>query len=80
MDLGLQIEKTNVKIRISILERLCVTVFSQNRLFTFLVQICPKMDFGVRILKILVQIWNQHLQGTMCSNFQLRQTTFDFSV
>ena len=42
---------------------------------TFLTQICPEMDFGVGNSKLLVLIWNLHLQDTMCVNFWLKQTT-----
>ena len=46
---------------------------------TTLTQICPKIDFGVRILKNYVQMQNQLLQDTMCDNFQAKRTTFTFS-
>ena len=45
---------------------------------TFSTQICPKMNFGVRISKIKVRIRNLHFQHTMCVNFQLKRTTFTF--
>ena len=41
-----------------------------RRILNFWAQICPKMDFWVGISKIQVCIWNQHLQYTMCANFQ----------
>ena len=37
--------------------------------FDFSTQICPKMDFGVGISEIYVQIQDQHLRETMCANF-----------
>ena len=46
--------------------------------FEFLAQIGPKMDFWLAISKIQVWIWNQHLQYTMCANFQSKQITFNF--
>ena len=39
-----------------------------------LAQICPKIDFGVEILKIKTQIWNQLYLDTMCANFQVKVT------
>ena len=54
MDLGLEIEKTNVGITIIILKILYVPIFRNN--FDFFVQICPKMDFGLEIQKISVRI------------------------
>ena len=44
----------------------------------FWTQICPKMDFGVEILKIKVWIRNQYLQYTMCANFQSKGTFLNF--
>ena len=53
VDLGLEIQKTNVGIKISILEILCAQVFWAKRtFFTFLTQTYPKIDFGIGILKI----------------------------
>ena len=81
MDLGLKIQKTNVRIRINIFEILCVPIFRQNRqLLTFSTQICPKMDFEGGILKISVRMQNQLLKDTMCANFQAKRTTFTFSA
>ena len=40
-----------------------------------LAQICPKIDFGVEILKIKAQIWNQLYLDTTCANFQVKQTS-----
>ena len=37
-----------------------------------LAQICPKIDFGVEILKIKSKIWNQLYLDTMCANFQVK--------
>ena len=57
MDLGLEIQKTNVGRRINILEIPCVLIFSQNgQLFTFCTQICPKMDLGLEFQKTNVGI------------------------
>ena len=53
VDLGLEIQKTDVGIKISILEILCAQVFWAKRTsFTFLAQTYPKIDFGIGILKI----------------------------
>ena len=55
MDLGLQIQKTNVGIKISILEIPCVPIFRQKRTtLTFLAQICRKTDLGLEIQKIML--------------------------
>ena len=40
-----------------------------------LAQICPKINFGVEILKIKAQIWNQLYLDTTCANFQVKQTS-----
>ena len=40
----------------------------------------PKNEFGVRISKIWVRIRNQHLQDTICTNFQAKQTALIFSA
>ena len=42
---------------------MCAKFQEKQTTLTFLVQICSKMDFGVGIR-------NQHLQDTMCTNFQ----------
>ena len=57
---------------------MCANFQEKRTTLTFSVQICLKMDFGVRISKILVRIRNLHFQGTMCTNFQLKQTTLIF--
>ena len=47
--LGFEIQKTNVGIRISILEISCVLIFRQNgQLLSFWAQICPKIRFWGR--------------------------------
>ena len=48
MDLGLAIQKTIVRIRISILDIPYVPIFSQNE------QLCPKKDLGLETEKIIV--------------------------
>ena len=82
MALLLEIQKTNVGIKISSLKVLCVCQFSGKTdiFFTFLVQICPKINFGVGILKISVLIENHHLQDTICINFQLKRTILNCLV
>ena len=53
MGLGLEVQKTNIGIRINILEIPCVSIFMQNEQpWLFSTQICPKIDFGVGISKI----------------------------
>ena len=52
MDLSFEIQKTNVGIRINILERPGVPKISQRTTLTFSAQICPKINFAVRISKI----------------------------
>ena len=49
---------------------MCANFQTKWTILTFLAQICPKMDSGVGISKLQVRIWNQHLQDTMCANFQ----------
>ena len=44
----------------------------------FSTQICPKMNFGVGILKIQVRIRDLHFQDTICVNFQLKRITLTF--
>ena len=80
IDLGLEIQKTNVERGISILEILFVPIFKQKKTLPFSAQICPKTDFGIRILEILVWIRNQHLQYTMRANFQSKWTTLNSSA
>ena len=54
MNLGLEIQRTNVKIRINILElvTMCANFQARRTTMAFWVQICPEMDFGVGISKI----------------------------
>ena len=51
-NLGLEIQKTNLGIRISILEVPYVCQFSDKKNFDFLGPNLSKMDFGVGISKI----------------------------
>ena len=54
MDLGLQIQKTNVGVRISILQIPCVPIFTQNeQLRIFWPKFTQILDFGVWIPKSL---------------------------
>ena len=56
MDLGFEIDKTNIRTRISILKILCVPIFEQKWItLTFLAQICPKIDLGLEIQKTNVE-------------------------
>ena len=53
MDLELEIQKTNVEIKISIVKMPLRANFQGKRTtLTFSAQICPKMDFEVEISKI----------------------------
>ena len=56
MDLGLKFQKTNVGIRINILEILCMLIFRQNGQRNFSTQTCPKMELGLKIQKADVGI------------------------
>ena len=57
IDLGLEIQKNNVGVRISVLETPRVRIFRQKGIsLTFLAQICPKIDLGLEIQKINVGI------------------------
>ena len=57
MDLGFEIQKTNVAIRTSILEILCIPIFKQTKHFwLFLAEICPNMDLRLEIEKTNVGI------------------------
>ena len=47
--LEFEIQKTNVGIRISMLEIPSVPIFKTKFSLTFWAQICPKMDFRVKI-------------------------------
>ena len=55
-DLGLKFEKTNIEIRINILEILCLWVCAKQTDLTFSAQIYPKMDLGLAIQKPIVEI------------------------
>ena len=55
--LGLETQKANVRIRISILEILCVTIFSQNgQLLLFRPKFSQKIDLGFEIQKTNIGI------------------------
>ena len=76
--LGFEIQKTNVGIRISILEIRCGPISRQNgQLSIFGPNFYPKMDFGVEISKILVLIRNQHPWDAVCTNFQRKWATLN---
>ena len=75
MDLGLEIEKTNVGIRIIILKIPYVPIFRNN--FDFFVQICPKMP---RNSENQCPNKNRHPRDTICTNFQAKKTTLTFSA
>ena len=63
-DLGLETEKSNVGIRINIVETLCVPIFCQpGQLLSFSLQVCPKMDLGFEIQKTNI--------GTRISNLEI---------
>ena len=57
MDLGLEIQKTNVGIRMSILEIPCVPIFRQNeQLGLFWPKFVQKIDLGLEIQKTIVGV------------------------
>ena len=71
-NLELEIQKTNVGIRISILEIPCVPIFRKNKqLWLFELKFSQKWIFGVWIR-------NQHLQHTLRANFQSKWITLIF--
>ena len=73
MDLGLEIQKTNVGKRISILEILCMPIFRQNEQFCdFFDPNLPKNGFRVGNWENSCRNKNQHLGDTMCANFQAK--------
>ena len=55
-DLELEIEKSNVRIRINIVETLCANFQPNWTTLTLFAQICPKMDLGLEIQKTNVGI------------------------
>ena len=56
MYLGLETQKTNIGIRIRILEILCVQFSGKTDNFDSLAQICPQMDLELEIQKINIRI------------------------
>ena len=56
----------------------CANFQAEQTALTFTAQICPKMDFRVKILKIELWIWNQYPGDTMCINFQTKRATLNF--
>ena len=75
-DLGLETEKSNVGIRINIVETLCVQIFSQTGLI-FLAQICSKMDLGSEIQKNNVGI-RISIAKMPCVPISGKMDNFDF--
>ena len=78
MDLGLEFQKTNIKIRFNILETLCVPIFRQKgQIFN---TNFPKN--GIRVANSENLCWNknQHPQDTLCAKFQAKRTFFTFLV
>ena len=65
-DLGLETEKSNVGIRINIVERMCANFQPNWTTLSFSVQICPKIDLGFEIQKTNV--------GTRISNLEITST------
>ena len=55
-DLELEIEKSNVRIRINIVETLCANFQPNWTTLTLFAQICPKIDLGSEIQKTNVGI------------------------
>ena len=53
MDFGVEISKIYVRIRnLHFQDTMCVNFQLKRTTLTFFAQICPKMDFEVKILKI----------------------------
>ena len=74
MDLGLEFEKTNIEIRISIFEMLCVHVpvcqySGKTNSFDFFSPNLPKKGFRVGNSENYCWNKNQHPRYTMCANF-----------
>ena len=89
-DLGFEIEKNNVGIRINIVKTLCVSIFSQAGQL-FWPKFAQKMDLGSEIQKtnfgIGIQLRqdakrnkNQLRQDAIRANFQEKRTILTFSA
>ena len=76
MDLVLQIQKTNVGIRISILETPCVQ--SKRKTLNFSAQICPKMDLGLETEKSNVGIRISIVEISCVPVFRLNRQLWHF--
>ena len=59
---------------------MCANFGEKGAALTFSTQICPKLDFGIKISKIQVRIWNLHFQDATCANLPLKQTTLTFLI
>ena len=78
-NLGLDLQKINVGIKISILEITCEPIFRYNGHFLlFRSKFAQKMILGLEFHNFKSGFWNQHLQTTMCANFQPKQTNLIF--
>ena len=79
MDLGLETKKSNVGIRIRIVEILCANFQPIWTTLTFLAQICPKMVFLLEIQKTNVDIRISILKIHVCQ-VSVKWTTLNFSA
>ena len=73
----METEKSNVGIRINIVERMCANFQPNWTTLSFSVQICPKIDLGFEIQKTNVGTRISNLE-IMCTNFQGKRTTLTF--
>ena len=82
MDLGLEIQKTNVRIRMIILEILLYVCQFSGKMdnFDFFGQNLPKNVFWIQNFKNLTVDLETAPPDTMCPNFQAKQTTLNFSI
>ena len=84
-DLDLKLEKTNLEIRINILEILGVYMLvcqfsGKTNCFEFFSPNLPKNEFRVSNSESYCRNKNQHPRYTMCASFQSKWTTLNFSA
>ena len=74
-----EFRKSNSGFEISSSKIPCLSILRQKGQSNFfLIQICPKINFGVEILEIYVQNRNQLLQDARCAICQAKWTTLTF--
>ena len=84
-DLGLKFEKTNIEIRISIFEILCVYVLAcqfsgKTSSFEFFIPNLPINGYRASNSENYCWNKNQHPRYTLCANFQSKWTTLNSSA